>query len=155
MKHFVKLFAGLALASTMAACSQQAADEPAAAAAPTESAEEFVARVNDELVDIGKEAAAAQWVRSTYITGDTAVIASASSERYAKWHSESVQQALAYEDVELDATTRRGLDLLKLGTSAPSPHRRSRPPSYRWRRACRVVLRPFRKARWPGTRYPC
>ena len=105
MKHLVKLFAGLALASTMAACSQQAADEPAAAAAPTESAEEFVARVNDELVDIGKESAAAQWVRSTYITGDTAVIAAASSERYAKWHSESVQQALAYEDVELHATT--------------------------------------------------
>src|SRR5210317_1404827 len=121
MKPLVKLFAGVALASTLAACSQQAPEEPAAAAAPTESAEDFVARVNDELVDIGKEAAAAQWVRSTYITGDTAVIASAASERYAKWHSETVQQALAYEDVELEAGTRRALDLLKLGTSAPSP----------------------------------
>jgi peptidyl-dipeptidase A len=122
MKHLVKLFAGLALASTLAACSEQAPEEPAAAAAPTESAQDFVARVNDELVDINKEGAAAQWVRSTYITGDTAVIASASSERYAKWHSETVQQALAYEGVELDAATRRGLDLLKLGTSAPSPN---------------------------------
>ena len=122
MKPLVKLFAGVALASTLAACSQQASEEPAAAAAPTESAEEFVARVNDELVDIGREGAAAQWVRSTYITGDTAIIAAAASERYAKWHSETVQQALAYENVELDASTRRGLDLLKLGTSAPSPN---------------------------------
>ncbi len=121
MKHLVKLFAGIALASILAACSDKAADQPAAAAASAESAEDFVARINDELTDIGKEAAAAQWVRSTYITGDTAVIAAASSERYAKWHSESVQRALAYEDAELDATTRRALDLLKLGTSAPSP----------------------------------
>jgi len=122
MRHFVKLFAGVTLALTLAACSQEASEETAAAAAPTESAEAFVARVNDELVDIGKEGAAAAWVRSTYITGDTAVIAAASSERYAKWHSETVQQALAYDDVELDATTRRGLELLKLGTSAPSPN---------------------------------
>jgi peptidyl-dipeptidase A len=122
MNHLVKLLAGIALASTLAACSQQAPEEPAAAAAPTESAEDFVARVNDELADIGKEAAAAQWVRSTYITGDTAVIAAASSERYAKWHGETVQQALAFEDAELDAPTRRALDLLKLSTSAPSPN---------------------------------
>ena len=122
MRHFVKLFAGITLALTLAACSQEASEEPAAAAAPTESAEAFVARVNDQLVDIGKEGAAAAWVRSTYITGDTAVIAAASSERYAKWHSETVQEALAYDDVELDATTRRSLELLKLGTSAPSPN---------------------------------
>jgi peptidyl-dipeptidase A len=122
MKHFVKLFAGVTLALTLAACSQEASEESAASAAPTESAEAFVARVNDELVDIGKEGAAAAWVRSTYITGDTAVIAAASSERFAKWHSETVQQALAYDDVELDATTRRSLELLKLGTSAPSPN---------------------------------
>ena len=65
MRHFVKLFAGVTLALTLAACSQEASEESAAPAAPTESAEAFVARVNDELVDIGKEGAAAAWVRST------------------------------------------------------------------------------------------
>ena len=47
---------------------------------------------------------------------------SAASEKYAKWHSEMVQQAVAYDNQELDASTRRALDLLKLGTSAPAPN---------------------------------
>ena len=122
MKHYVKIFAGIALASLFAACSPQAPEEPAAETAPTETAEEFVARANAELKELGRELGAASWVRSTYITGDTAIIAAAASERYAKWHSEMVQQALQYEDEELDASTRRALELLKLGTSAPSPN---------------------------------
>ena len=121
MKNLMKLCASLALVTLVAACSQQSAEEPAAAA-PTESAEEFVARANAELIDLGRELGAASWVRSTYITQDTAIIASAASEKYAKWHSEMVGQALAYENQELDASTRRALDLLKLGTSAPAPN---------------------------------
>ena len=120
MKHTMKICASLVLAGFIAACSQQAPEEPAAAVStPTETAEEFVARANAELKELGRELGAASWVRSTYITGDTAIIAAAASERYAKWHSEMVQQALQYEGQELDATTRRALELLKLGTAAP------------------------------------
>ncbi len=123
MKYYVKIFAGLALATLIAACSEQASEESAtAAAAPAETAAEFVARANAELKELGRELGAASWVRSTYINQDTAIIAAAASERYAKWHSEMVQQALQYEDQELDASTRRALNLLKLGTSAPSPN---------------------------------
>ena len=123
MKQYVKIFASLALAATLAACSQEASEEPAAAAAaPTETAEEFVTRVNAEAAENYKESAAAQWVRSTYITGDTAILAAADAERSAKWHSERVQEALAYDGQDLDATTQRAIDLLKLGTSAPAPN---------------------------------
>ncbi len=121
MKNLAKLCAGIVLVTFVVACSEQAPEEPAAAA-PTETAEEFVARANAELKDLGRELGAASWVRSTYITQDTAIIASAASEKYAKWHSEMVQQALAYDDAELDASTRRALNLLKLGTSAPAPN---------------------------------
>ena len=99
MKHHVKILAGFALAALFAACSPQAPEEPAAAAAaatPAETAEEFVARANAELKELGREIGAAEWVRSTYITVDTAIIAAAASERYAKWHGEMVQQALQY-----------------------------------------------------------
>ena len=131
MKHTMKICASLVLAGFIAACSQQAPEEPAAAVStPTETAEEFVARAypdeliafarsNAELKELGRELGAASWVRSTYITGDTAIIAAAASERYAKWHSEMVQQALQYEGQELDATTRRALELLKLGAASP------------------------------------
>ena len=121
MNNLVKILAGITLASLLAACSQEAADTPIAVEAPTETAEEFVARVNDELRELIREIEAAQWVRSTYITVDTAILSTAASARYAKWHSETVQQALAYEGQDLDAATQRALDLLKLGTSAPSP----------------------------------
>ena len=122
MKQITKILAGIALATSLAACSEQAAEEPAAApAAPAETAEAFVARANAELKEMYRELGAAAWVRATYITADTAIIAAANNERYAKWHSAMVKASMAYDDQELDAATRRGLNLLKLGTSAPAP----------------------------------
>jgi peptidyl-dipeptidase A len=120
MKHFLKLFAGTLLAITLAACSQQAPDETVEAA-PTETAEEFVARVNDELKELRRESGAASWVRGTYITEDTAILSSLARERYAKWHGETVEAAMAYDDQDLAPETRRAIDLLKLGTSLPTP----------------------------------
>jgi len=120
MNNIVKLLASLALVSLLAACSQDAPQEPAAAT-PAETAEEFVARANAELADLGREGGAAAWVRATYITSDTAILAAANTERYAAWHSSMVQQAIQYDDQELDPITRRAIDLLKLGTSLPAP----------------------------------
>jgi peptidyl-dipeptidase A len=120
MKNFVKLLAGLALVSLFAACSQQATEEPVAET-PMETAEEFVARANAELEKLYREQAAAEWVRATYIIGDTAILASANSKRYAKWHGEMVERSLAYDGQDLDPKNRRALALLKLDTSAPSP----------------------------------
>lgn len=120
MKHTAKLFAGIVLATALAACSQQA-EEEAAAAAPAETAEEFVARINDELAELGREMESIAWVRATYITEDTAKLSALASQKYAKWHSEAVKQAMAYDDMELSAETRRAIDLLKLGTSLPAP----------------------------------
>jgi peptidyl-dipeptidase A len=121
MKIFSLLFVVIIL---LAGCGQPAEEEAASteAAAPAESAEDFVARANAELKELSREQGAAEWVRSTYITGDTAIIAAANAERYAEWHSKMVQQSLAYDGQELDPATRRALDLLKLGTSAPAPN---------------------------------
>ncbi len=106
-----------------AGCGGKGAEDSAAqsGAAPAETAAEFVARANAELAELGKELGAAEWVRSTYITGDTAIIAAAANERYQKWHGEMVEQSLAYAGQELDADTARAIELLKLGTSAPAP----------------------------------
>ncbi|MDJ0812479.1 MAG: M2 family metallopeptidase [Woeseiaceae bacterium] len=122
MKDTAKLFAGALLAVVLGACSQEAPEETAApAAAPAETAEEFVVRVNEELTELNREGGAAAWVRATYITPDTAILSSLARERYAKWHSETVEQAMAYDDMELAPETRRAIDLLKLGTSLPAP----------------------------------
>lgn len=119
MKRYIT-YAVIGIALFISACAQEAVEEEAAVA-PTETAEEFVARANAELKELQKFTGAAQWVRQTYINQDTAIIASAASEKYATWHSGMVEQALAYEGQDLDASTRRALNLLKLGTSLPAP----------------------------------
>jgi peptidyl-dipeptidase A len=86
------------------------------------SAEAFLAEVNTQLEVLGKQGGAAGWVRSTYITEDTGVLAARASEDYLRFHSESVARARVYDGQELDARTRRDLMLLKLGTSKPAPN---------------------------------
>ena len=121
MKNLARNFASLVLVILFTACSEKATDE-ASVAAPAETVEEFVIRANAEVKELSRESGAADWVRATYITADTAILAAASSERYAKWHSGMVQQALTYENQELDSETRRAIDLLKLGTTLPTPN---------------------------------
>ena len=121
MKHFVKTAASVLFAASIIACSPQTADR-AASAAVTETAAEFVSRANAELKELSSEIGAAQWIRATYITQDTAIVAAAASEKYAKWHSGMVQQALQYDGQELAPETRRAIKLLKLGTSLPTPN---------------------------------
>ncbi|MBT8087855.1 MAG: M2 family metallopeptidase [Gammaproteobacteria bacterium] len=126
MKYLAHVAAGALLAMSLTACSPseetaEPAPAPQTTTTPSETADEFVARANAELAELRKETGAAGWVRATYITEDTAVIASAAAQKYAKWHSETVQQALRYEGEELEPATRRAIELLKLGTSAPSP----------------------------------
>jgi peptidyl-dipeptidase A len=120
MRHLVGPVAVLLLVSLLNACAQKGT-EGTAPAVPTESADEFVARANAELADLNKETGAAEWVRATYITKDTATIAAAAKEKYAAWHSSMVQQARQYDGQELGAETRRAIELLKLGTSLPAP----------------------------------
>ena len=121
MKHFVKTAASVLFAASIIACSPQTTDR-AASAAVTETAAEFVSRANAELKELSSEIGAAQWIRATYITLDTAIVAAAASEKYAKWHSGMVQQALQYDGQELAPETRRAIKLLKLGTSLPTPN---------------------------------
>ncbi len=124
MKYLARLSAGTTLALFLAACSGPADDAGQTAeapAAPAESAEEFAARAHAEYADLWIERGAADWVRSTYITGDTAVIAASMGERYAKWHSDIVKQAVQYDGVEMTPATRRAIDLLILSTSQPAP----------------------------------
>jgi len=121
MKVIAKLLAGIAFAVVLAACSEPPGEE-ATPAAPAESAEEFIARVNEELRELNRELDAAGWVRATYITEDTAILSAAVRERYAAWHSQTVAAAIQYDDQELTPETRRALNLIKLDTSLPTPN---------------------------------
>ena len=123
MKQFCSVFLVVFL---LAGCGHPGEDDatPAAGdrqAEAAETADEFVARINQELAELSRESGAAGWVSATYITQDTALLQSRARERYAAWHSDAVRQAMQYDGQELAPETRRAIDLLKLGTSLPAP----------------------------------
>ena len=120
MKLYTQVIVGAALALIMAACSQQAAEE-SVTNVPAETAEQFVARANAEYAEIVLEVESADWVRATYITQDTAVVSAAANEKYAAWFSNIVGQAVRFDGQEVAPETRRAIDLLKLGTTLPTP----------------------------------
>ena len=96
MRKFLVLLAATAL---LAACGQS--DDVGGASAPntapTETAEEFVARINAEYKVWAREYNAANWVSQTYINEDSGVVIALANERFAAWHTAAVEAAKAYE----------------------------------------------------------
>src|SRR6185295_16635526 len=101
----------------LAACQQKHAGTDANTKA--ETADEFVARVNREMLEIGKELNAAQWVQQTYITDDTQMLSAKANERYLEYFSHAVEQAKHFDAKQVShPDTARALELLKLGVAA-------------------------------------
>ena len=87
-----------------------------------EAAPDFVARINKEMMEIGKELSAAGWVQATYITPDTILLSSKANERFLAYFSNAVEEAKRYDGQKLDDNSARSIQLLKLGVSAPAPN---------------------------------
>ena len=111
MKH--KFIVPLMGALLLGACDQ--------AKAPAESPADFVSRIEREGNELAKESYAAAWVRSTYITQDTAVLAAKAGERGLAFESAVVKQAKQYKGAEMDERTARAIELMLRGSSAPAP----------------------------------
>ncbi len=101
---------------TMAAAYGQAATPS------NESADDFVARVNREMLDLSKEVSAAQWVYATYINQDSELLAAKGDERTKAYLSNAIEGAKKFDGQSLKPATRRAIDLLKLGSAIPAPN---------------------------------
>lgn len=88
----------------------------------SETAKEFVTRIQEEYKKLSKEIESAYWVRNTYITPDTAILATKAGERSLAFESEMVNQAKKYKDAEMDADTARAIELILRGSAAPAPN---------------------------------
>ncbi|WP_062356859.1 M2 family metallopeptidase [Pseudoxanthomonas mexicana] len=126
MKHrhlLLALAVGAGIA-TLAACKK---DEPATetAAAPAaskgETADQFIARVNDEFKKMYPELTAAQWLSSTYINDDSQLLAAKGNERYLTQLNRWIEQAKKFEGQQMSPETARAIQLLKLATAMPAP----------------------------------
>ena len=108
----------------LAACKRDAGTPaaPAPAAAPAgETADQFVARVNAEVRKLSAELNAAQWLSSTYINGDSELVAAKANERWLAQLNTWIEQSKRYEGQALKPETARALKLLKLWTAMPAP----------------------------------
>ncbi len=100
----------------VSACAPVTAPEPIKL-----SADDFVAKLNDEIDARGRAASAAYWVRATYINEDTQILAAEASEKWLEFHTRAVKEASVYDGEPMSDEAARALKLLKLGSSAPAP----------------------------------
>ena len=90
--------------------------------ASAETADEFVARLNKEFAAIALELNAAGWTQATYINVDTQLLNARTYERFLEKFSRAVEDAKRFEGQPMSPASRRSIELLKLGVSAPAPN---------------------------------
>jgi peptidyl-dipeptidase A len=106
----------LAAAVAIALCAVAPAGHAAA-----ETADEFVARLNREFADIYRELNATGWTQATYITVDTQWLSARANERFLAAFSKAVEESKQFDGKPMSAASRRAIDLLRQGVSAPAP----------------------------------
>lgn len=117
------IVAAIGLTLGLAACQRDTA--PAAgqadAARDGETADQFVARVNEEYRAMYPELTAAQWTSSTYINDDTELLSAKANERYLSQLNSWLDQARRFEGQPMSADSARAISLLKLSAAMPPP----------------------------------
>jgi peptidyl-dipeptidase A len=94
----------------------------APALAPAETADEFVARINQEFAAAALESNAAGWTQATYINVDTQLLNARASERGLALFSRVVDESKAFRGKPMSPASKRALDLLVLSVPAPAPN---------------------------------
>jgi peptidyl-dipeptidase A len=109
---------------SLSACKKEASPEGAASTATAqtgETADQFVARINDEYRAAFPEITSAQWLSSTYINDDSQRVAAKANERSLAQLNAWIEEARKFEGQPMSEDSRRALALLKLMTSMPAP----------------------------------
>ncbi|HEU4773224.1 MAG TPA: M2 family metallopeptidase [Lysobacter sp.] len=111
----------------LAACDKAPSPSTTATPAATqtapagENADQFIARVNNELKAMYPELTKPQWLSSTYINEDTEFLAAKANERYLSQLNRWIEQAKRFEGQSMTPATARAIHLLKLSTAMPAP----------------------------------
>ena len=90
--------------------------------ASAETADEFVARLNRELAELGREVNAAGWTQATYINVDTELLSAKATEHNLAAFSKAVEEAKRFAGQPMSPASKRAISLLKLGVAAPAPN---------------------------------
>jgi peptidyl-dipeptidase A len=88
---------------------------------PKDEAEKFLADAEKRLLDLNIKAGRADWVKSTFITDDTELLAAEANENLIAATTELAEQSRKYEKLDLSPEAKRKLKLLKLSLTLPAP----------------------------------
>jgi len=86
-----------------------------------DEAEKFLADAEKRLLDLSIKGGRADWVKSTFITDDTELMAAEANENLIAATTELAEQSRKYENLDLPAEDKRKLKLLKLALTLPAP----------------------------------
>ena len=95
------------------------------AGSSADEARSFIDDASAQLEVLGVRSARAEWVKSNFITVDTEAMAAESYENYVAKSVELAKRASQFDGIELDADTRRQLEILKRAITMPAPADRS------------------------------
>jgi peptidyl-dipeptidase A len=121
-KRFAGLVAGLGLAAGVVMATELEAQAPSATPAATQDAKQFVDAAEKRLLKLWVDTSRADWVRSTYITGDTEALAAQANARSISAAVAYAKDATRYESAKTDPDTARKLKLLRLSLTLATPH---------------------------------
>jgi len=96
--------------------------EKGAKRAPTaEDAKAFADEADKELRRLWVAASRTDWIKNTYITEDTEIVAAEANDAVLAYTSEAIAKAAQFNGLTLDPDTARKLHLLKVSNSLPAP----------------------------------
>src|SRR5215212_6789366 len=88
---------------------------------PNDQAEKFLADAEKRLLDLYIKGQRADWVKSTFITDDTELVAAEANENLIAATTELAEQSRKFEKLDLSHEAKRKLKLLKLALTLPAP----------------------------------
>ncbi|WP_437942407.1 M2 family metallopeptidase [Sorangium sp. So ce341] len=111
-----------ALALTAACSDPSPPPRPRPGSQPAaEEAQRFIEQAESALHELSTQNNRAAWVASTYITGDTQILAAAASAKLLGAQTDYAERAARYRDLDLPYDVRRRLDLLRTSLTLYAP----------------------------------
>ncbi|MEO1338941.1 MAG: M2 family metallopeptidase, partial [Myxococcota bacterium] len=117
---FITLVASVGCQTPPAAPAATPPSEKASPPTPAE-AKAFAERVNRDFKKLWSDWERAEWVKATYITYDTEVLAAQFHEKVLAYTSKTIKASTRFDGLELDPETARTLKLLKVSATIPAP----------------------------------
>lgn len=103
-------------------CNESTTNAPQSASAPTaQDAKTFLKNAQNDIAKMQTPAAHAEWSYATNINYDTAAVSAYFNEVLSTKVATLAKEAAQFNDVDVDADTRRQLNLLKNGLTMPPP----------------------------------